>query len=161
MLFFTLSLSPSQNLHVTPWEIDQVQCFISIFWYSALHCAGEQSIHIFQDSWQTTIRHFSPSAFGITKTSPILSQQCGMNILFHIHSSCLSKPVRLTLFLSWITEDDILISWWFSFLRTQWTGAFRIKKKNIKLYDLCHIHVLLDFFYGAFVCFMKQGTWYL
>ncbi len=84
---------------------------------------------------------FSPSAFGITKTSPILSQQCGMNILFHIHS-LMSFQTSTTDIISFMDHRR----WYFdfmmvSFLRKQWTGAFRLKKKYIKLYDLCHIHV--------------------
>ncbi len=131
---FSLSLSlSSQNLHVTPWEIDQVQCFISIFWYSALHCAGEQSIHIFQDSWQTTIRHFSPSAIGITKTSPILSQQCGMNILFHIHS-LMSFQTSTTDIISFMDHRR----WYFDFMmvflsKKTMNRGFQTKKKIYKI----------------------------
>ncbi len=55
-----------------------------------------------------------------------------------IHSlSCLFKPVWLTFFLSWITEDDILISLCSSFLRTHtMSRGFQVpknKQKNCKI----------------------------
>ncbi len=62
--------------------------------------------------------------------------------------SCLSKPVRLTLFLSWITEDDILISWWVSFLRTHTMNrGFQTKKK----YIYYMIFVIYMFFWTSFM----------
>lgn len=105
---------------------------------------------------------FSPSAIGITKTFPILSQQCEINILFHIDYSLtfMSFQTSMTDLLSFMDHRR----WYFDFMFfLSMTRGFQVpKRKNtVKLYNLCHTHVHLDLFYSAFVSFLKQGTWYL
>lgn len=118
VVFHSLSLPKSARHSLG----DKTRYSASSPYFGILHCTAlvNNPFTSFKIHGKPPLDIFSPSAIGITKTFPILSQQCEMNIVPHwlFTHSCLSKPVWLTLFLSWITEDDILISWCFSFLRT-------------------------------------------